>query len=143
MCSRARCVKAGCSISDLEHAREVADTAEMGASALHGMGDATVVADEIFGFHAQQAAEKLLEVGPAPQGETYPLSRDLAALLDILSAGGADIALSVGCRSTPPTPFACMTRLPLAAPCRAADCPKWGIFRHFRLAKACPACVHS
>ena len=33
--------------------------AERDVSALHGMGDTAVFADEIFGFHTQQAAEKL------------------------------------------------------------------------------------
>lgn len=49
-------------------------------------------ADEIFGFHAQQAAEKLLKAWLALQGKTYPLSHDLAALLDMLSVGGANVA---------------------------------------------------
>ena len=49
-------------------------------------------ADEIFGFHVQQAAEKLLKAWLASRGETYPLSHDLAALLDMLNAGGADVA---------------------------------------------------
>ena len=55
------------------------------------MGDAAVFADEIFGFHVQQAAEKLFKAWLALQGETYPLSHDLAALLDMLSVGGADV----------------------------------------------------
>ena len=79
-------------MSDLEHARELADAAERDVSALRGMGNATVFADEIFGFHAQQAAEKLLKAWLASRGETYPLSHDLAALLDILSAGDTDVA---------------------------------------------------
>ena len=44
------------------------------------------------GFHVQQAAEKLFKAWLASQGETYPLSHDLAALLDMLSTGGADVA---------------------------------------------------
>jgi len=79
-------------MSDLEHARELADAAERDVSALRGMSDETVFADEIFGFHAQQAAEKLLKAWLASRGETYPLSHDLAALLDMLSAGSADVA---------------------------------------------------
>ena len=79
-------------MSDLEHARELADAAERDISALRGMGNATVFADEIFGFHAQQAAEKLLKAWLASRGETYLLSHDLAALLDVLSTGGTDVA---------------------------------------------------
>ena len=79
-------------MSDLEQARELVGAAERDISALRGMGDAAVFADEIFGFHVQQAAEKLFKAWLASQGETYPLSHDLAALLDMLSAGGADVA---------------------------------------------------
>ena len=71
---------------------ELADAAERDISALRGMGDAAVFADEIFGFHVQQAAEKLFKAWLASQGKTYPLSHDLAALSDMLSAGGADVA---------------------------------------------------
>ena len=56
------------------------------------MGDPAVFADEIFGFHAQQAIEKLLKAWLASLGETYPLSHDLASLLDMLSARGLDVA---------------------------------------------------
>ncbi len=79
-------------MNDLEQARELANAAERDISALRGMGDAAIFADEIFGFHVQQAAEKLLKAWLALQGETYPLSHDLAALLDMLSVGGADVA---------------------------------------------------
>ena len=56
------------------------------------MGDATVFADENFGFHAQPAIEKLLKAWLASLGETYPLSHDLASLLDMLSARDPDIS---------------------------------------------------
>ncbi|MCE2518962.1 MAG: HEPN domain-containing protein [Alphaproteobacteria bacterium] len=79
-------------MSDLEQAVELAGAAERDISALRGMGDATVFADEIFGFHVQQAAEKLFKAWLASQGEAYPLSHDLAALSDMLSTGGADVA---------------------------------------------------
>ena len=79
-------------MSDLEQAQELFRAAERDISALRGMGDAAVFADEIFGFHVQQAAEKLFKAWLALRGETYPLSHDLAALLDMLSTGGADVA---------------------------------------------------
>ena len=79
-------------MSDLEQARELAGAAERDISALRGMDDAAVFADEIFGFHVQQAAEKLFKAWLASQGATYPLSHDLATLLDMLSVGGADVA---------------------------------------------------
>ncbi len=59
-------------MSDLEQALELADAAERDISALHGMGDAAIFADEIFGFHVQQAAEKLFKAWLASQGEIYP-----------------------------------------------------------------------
>lgn len=64
----------------------------MRSAAPRGMDNATVFADEIFGFHAQQAAEKLFKAWLASLGETYPPSHDLAASLDMLSDGGTDVA---------------------------------------------------
>ena len=78
-------------MSDRKEARALAVAAERDVAALRGMGDAAVFADEIFGFHVQQAAEKLLKAWLALLGETYPLSHDLAALLDMLTARGVDI----------------------------------------------------
>ena len=43
-------------MSDLKQARVLLTAAERDISALRGMADAAVFADEIFGFHAQQAA---------------------------------------------------------------------------------------
>ena len=79
-------------MSDVKEACALAVAAERDVVALRGMGDAAVFADEIFGFHVQQAAEKLLKAWLALLGETYPLSHDLAALLDMLAARGVDIA---------------------------------------------------
>ena len=79
-------------MNDREHARELAGAAERDISPLRGMDDATVFADEIFGFHFQHAAEKLFKAWLASRGETYPLSHNLAALLDMLSVGGTDVA---------------------------------------------------
>ena len=42
-------------MSDFEQARELARAAERDISALRGMDDAAVFADETFGFHVQQA----------------------------------------------------------------------------------------
>ena len=78
-------------MSDPKQARVLLETAERDISALRGMGDAVVFADEIFGFHAQQAAEKLFKAWIASLGETYPQSHDIAALLDILNACGMDV----------------------------------------------------
>ena len=79
-------------MSDLDLARELARAAERDLSALRGMSDPGVFADEIFGFHVQQAAEKLMKAWLAAKGETYPHSHDLAALLDMLSRSEPDVA---------------------------------------------------
>ena len=78
------------------------------------MGDAVVFADEIFGFRVQQAAEKLFKAWLALKGETYPLSHDLAALLDILSAGGAYVTRFDGLVGY--TPYAVRMRYAAADP---------------------------
>ncbi|NEQ31824.1 MAG: HEPN domain-containing protein [Leptolyngbya sp. SIO4C5] len=49
--------------------------------ALEGMQDKTVFADEIFGFHVQQAIEKCLKAWIAALGEVYPYTHDLGVLL--------------------------------------------------------------
>ena len=73
-------------MSDLKQAHVLLMSAERDISALRGMADAAVFADEIFGFHAQQAAEKLLKAWLALLGETYPTTHDLARLLAMLRA---------------------------------------------------------
>ena len=79
-------------MSDPKQARLLLAAAERDFAALRGMEDATVFADEIFGFHAQQAIEKLLKAWLALLGEIYPLSHDLASLLDMLGAHDPDIS---------------------------------------------------
>lgn len=72
-------------MSDRKQARVLLTAAERDISALHGMADADVFADEIFGFHVQQAAEKILKAWLALLGEVYPTTHDLTRLLAILS----------------------------------------------------------
>ena len=78
-------------MSDPEQVRELLEAAERDLSALRGMGDAGVFADEIFGFHVQQAVEKSFKAWLALLGEVYPLTHDLGDLLTLLIArdGGA------------------------------------------------------
>lgn len=47
--------------------------------------------DEVFGFHAQQTAEKLLKAWIAVRGGHYPRSHDLMIFIQILSNLGEDI----------------------------------------------------
>ena len=77
-------------MSDLKQARVLLTAAERDISALHGMADADVFADEIFGFHVQQAAENLLKAWLALLGETYPTTHDLARLLAMLRASDVE-----------------------------------------------------
>ena len=72
-------------MSDPKQARILLEAAERDVSALRGMGDAAVFADEIFGFHVQQAAEKLFKAWLALLGESYPLTHDLTELLEMLA----------------------------------------------------------
>ena len=60
------------------------------ARALAGMMDPDVFADEIFGFHAQQAIEKALKAWCARRGIEYPLTHDLSELVALLREDGCD-----------------------------------------------------
>lgn len=77
-------------MSDPKQARTLLEAAERDVSALRGMGDAAVFADEIFGFHVQQAAEKLFKTWLALLGEPYPWTHDLTELLELLKAQRPD-----------------------------------------------------
>ena len=71
-------------MSDLKQASVLVGAARRDLSALSGMDDSHVFADEVFGFHTQQAAEKLLKAWLALLGEVYPLTHNLRLLLDRL-----------------------------------------------------------
>jgi HEPN domain-containing protein len=51
------------------------------------------LADEIFGFHAQQAAEKALKAWISRLGGEYPPTHDLGKLIPILQRLGVDPTL--------------------------------------------------
>lgn len=78
-------------MSDRKQARELLEAAERDLSALRGMGDASVFADEIFGFHMQQAVEKSFKAWLALLGETYPVTHNLARLLEELRTRDPDV----------------------------------------------------
>ena len=89
-------------MSDVKCARMLLEASSRDVEALGGMADATVFADEIFGFHVQQAAEKLLKAWLALLGDTYPLTHDLGLLFDLLKNRGADVSsLSASTEYTP------------------------------------------
>ena len=71
-------------MSDLKLARVLLAAAERDIIALRGMEDTSVFANEIFGFHVQQAAEKLLKASLSLLGKPYPATHDLTRLLELL-----------------------------------------------------------
>ena len=76
---------------DFEHARALLRMAHKDFDALTGMQNNPLFADEIFGFHVQQAVEKSLKAWLCACGITYPPTHDLARLLALLEKAGADI----------------------------------------------------
>ena len=66
--------------------------AERDLKALGAMKDKDAFADEIFGFHAQQAVEKGLKAWLSAMGTAYPKTHDLGELLALLKESGADAA---------------------------------------------------
>ncbi len=63
------------------------------------------VADSIFGFHCQQAAEKLLKAWLSQFGARIQKTHDLRALMNLLEAAGHKIPPEL-CRVDELTPFA-------------------------------------
>lgn len=61
-------------MSDPKAARVLVVAAERDIAALRGMDNASFFADEIFGFHTQQAAEKLFKAWLALPGVTEQAS---------------------------------------------------------------------
>ena len=91
MCWREHCGKGGCFMSDPKCARMLLDAAERDVEALRFMCRSDEISDEVFGFHAQQAAEKSFKAWLALLGETYPLTHNIEALVDLLAARAVDM----------------------------------------------------
>lgn len=77
-------------MSDLDHARQMLSIARRDLKALGGMLDADIFAYEIFGFHAQQTAEKALKAWISALGGKYGFTHDIGLLLDSLKILGVD-----------------------------------------------------
>lgn len=69
---------------DPDHARLLLGMARKDLRALGAMLDPDSFAEEIFGFHAQQAAEKSIKAWLSLLGRSYPRTHDLGALLELL-----------------------------------------------------------
>lgn len=80
-------------MSDLEHGRELLEMARGDLNAMRGMLDSNspYFSDEIFGFHAQQAAEKSMKARLAVLGIEYPKRHDLMVFIDLLESSGEDV----------------------------------------------------
>lgn len=77
---------------DIKQARAMLRMAHRDFTALMGMARDTVAfADEIFGFHAQQAVEKALKAWICLHGIEYPFTHQLARLMTILNNSGEDM----------------------------------------------------
>jgi len=76
---------------DLKKARDLLAKAELELQALREIGGNNKIADEIFGFLAQQAVEKSLKAWLAVGGAEYPLTQDLSMLLNELKLRGEDV----------------------------------------------------
>lgn len=78
-------------MADLEQARSMLRMAYKDFNALIGMQENLLFADEIFGFHVQQAVEKALKAWLCVNEDIYPLTHELARLLALLENHGADV----------------------------------------------------
>ena len=77
---------------DLKQADAMVRMAHRDNNALRGMLDGSVFADEIFGFHVQQAVEKCLKAWMCALGLTYPFTHHINRLLVLLNEAGADVS---------------------------------------------------
>ena len=75
-----------------DYARGLLVMARKDFDALRGMLDNPLFADEIFGFHAQQAIEKSLKAWLAARSVVFPLTHDLSRLLDLLEENNVDVS---------------------------------------------------
>jgi hypothetical protein len=74
-----------------DEARHLLAAAYKDWRALAGMADPDAFADEVFGFHAQQAVEKALKAWSSLIGVEYPKTHDLSLLLSVLQDHGQNV----------------------------------------------------
>ena len=78
-------------MSDIKQAQAMLRMAQRDLSALTGMHNDAVFADEIFGFHVQQAVEKSLKAWMCAAGISYPFTHQISRLLVLLRDAGAEV----------------------------------------------------
>jgi HEPN domain-containing protein len=84
--------RAGYYMKDLKAARELAERAKIDLAALREIAGNPRVADEIFGFLAQQAVEKSMKAWLALLGRRYPVTHNLHQLARELKDAGVSVA---------------------------------------------------
>lgn len=77
-------------MTDRDDARRMLYAAAADLKALHNMLVAEQFEDSIFGFHAQQTAEKSLKAWLSLRGRAYPKTHDLRVLFQLIDALGED-----------------------------------------------------
>ena len=85
MSSPVRTVRGRYFMIEHEHASMMLVMAERDLDTLQRMLRDSQFAEEVFGFHAQQAVEKALKAWIIMIGAEYPLTHDLQALIDVLN----------------------------------------------------------
>ena len=80
-------------MSALDHARGLLLMARKDFDAMRGMIGNPLFADDVFGFHAQQAIEKALKAWLAARSIDFPLTHDISRLLGLLEQAGVDVSL--------------------------------------------------
>ncbi|HPC93940.1 MAG TPA: HEPN domain-containing protein [Sedimentisphaerales bacterium] len=75
----------------LEQARHFLMMAEKDGRALRGMEDGEVFSAEIFGFHVQQAVEKVLKAWLCALDVSFPRTHDLEELGALLEEAGREV----------------------------------------------------
>jgi HEPN domain-containing protein len=78
-------------MADLEQARSMLRMAHKDFNALIGMQENPLFADEIFGFHIQQAVEKALKAWLCTCDVIYPITHELTRLLALLENQGSEV----------------------------------------------------
>ena len=82
-------------MQDLEHARMMLTLARKDLKAMRGMTDVEDFDVEIFGFHAQQAVEKILKAWLSLAGVEYPRTHNLMQLFTLIEECGRSILVGL------------------------------------------------
>ena len=77
-------------MTDPEAARALFAAGAADLKALEHMSDEEAFVSEVFGFHAQQAVEKMLKAWICTLGEDYPRIHDLGHLMSLLVKMGEE-----------------------------------------------------